>query len=52
VTHDLPPGVVAFGNPARVHGRVADLVDIDQRVVPDQTSASRFSARVRQVAEA
>jgi acetyltransferase-like isoleucine patch superfamily enzyme len=52
VTHDLPPGMVAFGNPARVRGRVADLVGIGERVVPDPTSAARFSARVRQVAEA
>src|SRR4051812_33083821 len=52
VTHDLPPGTVAYGNPARVRGQVADLVEIGQRVVPDPTSAARFSARVRQVAEA
>ena len=49
VTHDLPPGMVAFGNPARVRGRVADLVDIGDRVVPDPTSAARYSARVREV---
>jgi carbonic anhydrase/acetyltransferase-like protein (isoleucine patch superfamily) len=34
VTHDLPPGTVAYGNPARVRGLVADLVAIDLRV-PD-----------------
>src|SRR5215213_8171965 len=44
VTHDLPPGMVAFGNPARVRGRVADLLGIGERVVPDPTSAARFSA--------
>jgi acetyltransferase-like isoleucine patch superfamily enzyme len=27
VTHDLPPGSVAYGSPARVHGSVRDLVD-------------------------
>ena len=32
VTHDLPPGSVAFGNPARVRGEVAELRDIDERV--------------------
>jgi acetyltransferase-like isoleucine patch superfamily enzyme len=52
VTHDLPPGTVAYGNPARVRGRVADLVEIGERVVPDPTSAARFSARIRQAAEA
>jgi acetyltransferase-like isoleucine patch superfamily enzyme len=48
VTHDLPPGIVAYGNPARVRGRVADLLDIGERVAPDPGSASRFSARGRQ----
>jgi len=32
VTRDLPSGSVAFGNPAVVHGRVEDLVDISTRV--------------------
>jgi acetyltransferase-like isoleucine patch superfamily enzyme len=50
VTHDLPPGTVAFGNPARVRGRVEDLLEIGERVVPDPTSAARFSARVMQTA--
>jgi acetyltransferase-like isoleucine patch superfamily enzyme len=49
VTRDLPPGTVAFGNPARVHGRVTDLLDIGDRVVPDPTSAARYTARVREV---
>jgi acetyltransferase-like isoleucine patch superfamily enzyme len=51
VTHDLPPGTVAFGNPARVRGRVADLLDIGERVVPDPGSAARYGARARQVAD-
>lgn len=42
VTGDVPPGLVAFGNPARVHGRVAQLADITSRIVPDPRSASRF----------
>ena len=32
VTRDLPPGSVAFGNPATVRGRVEDLADISARV--------------------
>ena len=32
VTRDLPAGSVAFGNPARVRGRVEDLADISTRV--------------------
>ncbi len=52
VTRDLPPGTVAYGNPARVRGRVEDLLEIGQRVVPDLTSAARLSVPVRQVAEA
>jgi acetyltransferase-like isoleucine patch superfamily enzyme len=51
VTHDLPPGVVAFGNPARVRGRVADLVDIDQRLVLDRGSISSY-VHGRHVAQA
>ena len=51
VTRDLPPGTVAFGNPARVQGRVTDLVEIGERVVPDPTSASRLRARVGQEAQ-
>lgn len=42
VTRDLPAGTVAYGNPARVHGRVADLTDIGGRVTSDPASASRF----------
>jgi acetyltransferase-like isoleucine patch superfamily enzyme len=32
VTHDIPPGMVAFGSPARVAGPVADLTDPDRRM--------------------
>ena len=42
VTRDIPPGVVAFGNPAVVRGAVADLADVTARVVADAGSASRF----------
>jgi acetyltransferase-like isoleucine patch superfamily enzyme len=42
VTRDLPPGTVAYGNPAKVRGRVEDLVDIDTRVRADGDSAARF----------
>jgi acetyltransferase-like isoleucine patch superfamily enzyme len=45
VTHDLPPGTVAFGNPARARGSVEDLLEIGERVVPDPNSAARFIAR-------
>lgn len=42
VTHDIPEGMVAYGNPARVAGRVADLPEARTRVLADPTSASRF----------
>ena len=42
VTRDIPDGAVAFGNPAAVHGAVADLVDVGSRVESDAGSASRF----------
>lgn len=42
VTRDLPAGVVAYGNPAQVRGRVEDLVDIGERVTSDPDSASRY----------
>ena len=32
VTRDIPPGMVAYGNPAVPHRRVADLPGIDARV--------------------
>lgn len=42
VTRDLPPGTVAYGNPARVRGLVDQLADIGGRVTADPASASRF----------
>jgi acetyltransferase-like isoleucine patch superfamily enzyme len=42
VTRDIPAGVVAFGNPAMPRRAVADLPDIDGRVVMDTASASRY----------
>jgi acetyltransferase-like isoleucine patch superfamily enzyme len=42
VTRDLPAGTVAFGNPAVVRGRVADLADVSARVKSDDDSAARF----------
>jgi acetyltransferase-like isoleucine patch superfamily enzyme len=42
VTRDIPPAVVAFGNPAVPRRAVADLPDIDARVVMDMASASRY----------
>jgi acetyltransferase-like isoleucine patch superfamily enzyme len=42
VTRDLPAGTVAFGNPAVVRGRVADLADVSARVQSDDDSAARF----------
>lgn len=42
VTRDIPAAVVAFGNPAMPRRAVADLPDIDGRVVVDVASASRY----------
>jgi serine acetyltransferase len=42
VTRDIPAGVVAFGNPAVPHRTVAELPDIDGRVVMDTLSASPY----------
>ena len=42
VSRDIPPGAVAYGNPARVRRLVADLAPVAARVVPDDASASRF----------
>jgi acetyltransferase-like isoleucine patch superfamily enzyme len=42
VTRDIPPAVVAFGNPAVVRRSVTDLPGIETRVVPDGASASRY----------
>jgi acetyltransferase-like isoleucine patch superfamily enzyme len=48
VTRDVPAGAVAYGNPATVHGTVADLVPVGHRVVRDVGSVSGF----RRVTEA
>ena len=42
VTRDIPAAVVAFGNPAVPRRTVAELPDIDERVVMDMTSASPY----------
>jgi acetyltransferase-like isoleucine patch superfamily enzyme len=42
VTRDIPAAVVAFGNPAVPHRAVAELPDIDGRVVMDMASASPY----------
>lgn len=42
VTRDIPAAVVAFGNPAAPHRAVAELPDIDGRVVMDAMSASLY----------
>lgn len=42
VTRDIPPGVVAFGNPAVVRRVVADLPAVGDRIVAEAESASRF----------
>ena len=42
VTRDIPPAVVAFGNPAMPRRAVADLPAIDGRVVTAAASASRY----------
>jgi acetyltransferase-like isoleucine patch superfamily enzyme len=42
VVLDVPPGCVAFGNPAAVRGRVDDLTSIEERVESVTDSASRY----------
>jgi acetyltransferase-like isoleucine patch superfamily enzyme len=42
VTRDIPAGAVAFGSPAVVRGAVAELPVMDERVVADNKSASRY----------
>ncbi|RYU15639.1 acyltransferase [Nocardioides iriomotensis] len=42
VTRDLPAGVVAYGNPATIHGEVSHLADVAGRVQEDATSFSRY----------
>jgi acetyltransferase-like isoleucine patch superfamily enzyme len=42
VTRDIPAGVVAFGNPAKVRQAVGELPNVYGRVVPDEQSVSRY----------
>jgi acetyltransferase-like isoleucine patch superfamily enzyme len=42
VTRNIPAGAVAFGSPAVIRRAVADLPGLDERVVADNGSASRF----------
>lgn len=42
VTRDIPAAVVAFGNPAAPRRAVAELPDIDGRVIMDPASASPY----------
>jgi acetyltransferase-like isoleucine patch superfamily enzyme len=42
VTRDIPAGAVAFGNPAVIRRTVAELPGLDERVVSDHGSASRY----------
>jgi acetyltransferase-like isoleucine patch superfamily enzyme len=32
VTRNIPPGMLAYGNPATIHRRVTDLPDIETRI--------------------
>jgi acetyltransferase-like isoleucine patch superfamily enzyme len=47
VASDIPPGSVAFGNPATVRGQVDGLVAIERRVEAVSGSASRYRRRRR-----
>ena len=42
VTRDIPAGTVAFGNPAVIRRAVTELPGMDERVVADNGSASRY----------
>lgn len=42
VTRDLPPGTVAYGSPAVVHGTVDELTPVQRRVVASPQSVSGF----------
>src|SRR5580658_6649936 len=42
VTRDIPAGVVAFGNPATVRREVAELPNVDDRVIAEARSVSRY----------
>jgi acetyltransferase-like isoleucine patch superfamily enzyme len=48
VTRDVPDGSVAYGNPAAVHGRIEDLVEITERVeaVPGNGGRLRTAHRM------
>ena len=45
VTRDVPPGVVAYGVPARPRGLVEDLLDVAERIEPHDGSMQRFRLR-------
>lgn len=42
VARDIPAGMVAFGNPARVRGAVRDLLPIEARLSPADSPVSRY----------
>ncbi len=42
VTRDIPAGTVAFGNPAEPRGNVAELPRVDERVIAEAQSVSRY----------
>jgi acetyltransferase-like isoleucine patch superfamily enzyme len=42
VTRDIPAGVIAFGNPATVRREATALPNIDDRVIADARSVSRY----------
>jgi acetyltransferase-like isoleucine patch superfamily enzyme len=42
VTRDIPAGMVALGNPAKVRRAVGTLPKVDDRVVPEERSVSRY----------
>lgn len=42
VTRDLPPGVIAYGNPARPRGSVTDRVPVEQRL-PERSGFARHA---------
>jgi acetyltransferase-like isoleucine patch superfamily enzyme len=47
VTRDLPPGSLAYGSPARIHGHRDDVEPIQLRVRQDSSSPSGFGAARR-----
>jgi acetyltransferase-like isoleucine patch superfamily enzyme len=52
VARDVPEGMVAFGNPATVRGKVRDLPAIESRIAAVPTSASRYRFSAQADAEA